>query len=82
MLERPDDGVEHQLELRGWDVEQRLKAMGDDLLQHQKEVGAMLGELLEILVDHVERTLEHSVEYFRYLGRDVVLRAEGERNDH
>ena len=49
MLERPDDGVEDQLELRRWDGQERGEAVVVDRLEHHEEVCAVFRELFEVL---------------------------------
>jgi len=49
VFERPDDGVQDQLELRSWDGEERSEAVVVDRLEHHEEVCAVLGELLKVL---------------------------------
>ena len=73
VLERPDDRVEHQLELVRRQAEQRREAVAVDGLQEQIEIGSVLWKLFEILADHVERALEHGVEDFGHVRRDVAL---------
>lgn len=45
--------------------------MGIDLLQQLIECHPVLWEILEILLDHIQRTLEHGVKDLRYLRRDA-----------
>ena len=49
VLERPDDGVEDQLELRRWDGQEGGEAVVVDRLQHNEEVCAVLREFFEVL---------------------------------
>ena len=49
VLEGPDDGVEHELELRRVDGQEGVEAVRVDGLQQQEEVGAVLRVLLEVL---------------------------------
>ena len=49
VLERPDDGVEDQLELRRWDGQERGEAVVVDRLEHHEEVCAVFRELFEVL---------------------------------
>ena len=73
VLERPDDGVEHELELWLLKLEQSREAVLIDRLQEHEEVLAVLRELLEVAVDHEQRALEHGVEYLGHLFGDAVL---------
>ena len=63
VLERPDDRVEDELELRGGNVEEGGETVQVDRLQHEEEIGPVFGVLLKVLVDHVQRALEDGVEY-------------------
>ena len=49
MLEGPDDGVQHQLELGRRDGQECREAVGVDGLEKVEEMGPVLRELLEIL---------------------------------
>ena len=73
VLEGPDDRVEHQFELFLRQAEEGREAVIVDGLQHQIKVGAVLGKLFKVLVDHVQRALEHRVEDFGHVGRGVTL---------
>lgn len=72
MLERPDNRVKYQLELCRRYVEERLEAVRIDRLQQLIETEAMLRKIFEILVNHVQRALEDSIEYFWYFIRDML----------
>lgn len=67
VLERPDDAVEHQLELGRRYAEEGGEAVRVDRLQEQEKVRPVLRVLLEVLVDHGQGAFEYRVEYFRYL---------------
>ena len=73
MLDGPDDGVQHQLELAGRNVEQCREAVIVDSLQQQEEVGAVLWVLLQVLVDHIQGALKNGVKDLGHLIRDVIL---------
>ncbi len=62
MLDGPDDAVEDELELVRAKAEQRGEAVCVDGLKQCEEEGAVLGKLFQILVDHLQRALEHGVE--------------------
>lgn len=62
VLERPDDAIQHQLELCGGDVEKGGKAVVVNRLEQQEEVCPVLGVLFEVLVDHLQGALEYRVE--------------------
>ena len=44
-----------------------LETMRVDCLDEEEEVCSMLGVLLEILVDHLQRTFEHGVQDLRHV---------------
>ena len=67
VLESPDNSVENQLKLGWWQAEERGEAVIVDRLQQQVEIGPVLREVFEVLVDHVERALENSVKDLRYI---------------
>ena len=73
VLEGPDDGIEDELKLHGRDREEGVEAVEVDGLQQDEEVGPVLGELFEVLVDHVQGALEYSLEDFGDLRRDRPL---------
>ena len=73
MLERPDDGVKHKLELLGGYAQEGGEAVGVDGLEEGEEVGPVLRVLLKVLVDHVQRALEHCIEDLGDLDGDVGL---------
>jgi len=50
VLEGPDDGVQHQLELGRGDGQECREAVGVDRLEQVEEMGPVLRELLEILL--------------------------------
>ena len=64
VLERPDDAVEHELELGRGYAEEGGEAEVVDGLQEEEEVRSVFGVLFEVFVDHCERAFEHGVEYF------------------
>ena len=49
VLERPDDRVQNELKLRGGNVEEGGEAVQVHRLQHEEEVGPVLGVLLKVL---------------------------------
>ena len=44
-----------------------------DGLQQKVKVGPVLGELFKVLVDHIERALEHGIEDLGHVWRNVAL---------
>ena len=67
VLDCPDDAIHRELELGGRQLEQCGEAVQIDRSQEFEESNAMLGELGEVLVDHVERRLEDSIEDCRHI---------------
>lgn len=55
VLESPDDGVQHQLELGRGDGQEGGEALGGGRLEQVEEVSPVLGELLEVLSGEEER---------------------------
>lgn len=49
VLEGPDDGVQHQFELRRWDGEESREAVRVHRLEQVEEVCPVLRELLKVL---------------------------------
>lgn len=55
MLESPDDGVQHQLELGRGDGQEGGEALGGGRLEQVEEVSPVLGELLKVLAGRKRR---------------------------
>ena len=73
MLDRPHNTVHEELELRWRQREKSGEAVQVDSPQELEEANAVLRELREVLVDHVERRLEYSIQDRRDLRRKKVL---------
>lgn len=72
VLKGPDHRVKDQFELGRRYIQERLEAVRIHRLQQLIEAKPMLGEVLEVLVDHVQRALEDGVENFWYLIGDML----------
>lgn len=70
VLERPHNGVEHEFELKRGQLDDGFEAERVHRLKQLIETGAMLWIVFEVLIDHVQRALEHGVKDFRHLRRD------------
>lgn len=73
VLRGPEDAVHDELELRSWELEEGVETEEVDGADEAEESQAVLGVLCKVLVDHVERALEHGVEHGGDLVRHQVL---------
>ena len=66
--------TDHERAATGQGLSRGLRFGGTSAhLQQQKEVRSVFGKLFEVLVDHLERALEHRVEDLRdFFGDDVL----------
>ena len=70
VLDSPDNAIHEQLELLLRDSEEGGEAVQVDGTEELEEADTVLGELGEVLVDHVERRFEHGVEDGGHLRRE------------
>mmetsp|Transcript_41703 Transcript_41703/g.77115 ORF Transcript_41703/g.77115 Transcript_41703/m.77115 type:complete len:336 (+) Transcript_41703:162-1169(+) len=73
MFHCPYDRIDNQFLVLGRYVEKCGKAMLVDCLQELKESDPMLGIILEIGRDHLQRGLEHRLHYPRHVVQHVIL---------
>lgn len=57
MFEGPDDGVQDQFKLGGWDGKECWEAVGVDSLQQVEEVGPVFWVLLKVLLRNKTKRL-------------------------
>mmetsp|Transcript_114407 Transcript_114407/g.324612 ORF Transcript_114407/g.324612 Transcript_114407/m.324612 type:complete len:373 (+) Transcript_114407:638-1756(+) len=79
MLGGPDQRVHVQLQLRVWQLEQRLEAVRVDRLQELVELDPVVGVALEVALDHVASAFENHLEDLGDLLRDEAAEARGQR---
>lgn len=69
VLRSPHAGINHELELRSIELQQRLEAVQVDGLEQLEELNPVFGVFVEIFVDHLEGTIEDTL----HDRRDLVL---------
>jgi len=63
MFKRPHNRIHNEFELRRWQPADGGEAMQVDAADKVEEAHAVLGELLEVVADHLDRALERGVQH-------------------
>mmetsp|Transcript_11724 Transcript_11724/g.27683 ORF Transcript_11724/g.27683 Transcript_11724/m.27683 type:complete len:265 (-) Transcript_11724:1003-1797(-) len=73
MLHRPDHRIHHEFLVLRRDAEQSWEAVQIDGAEELEKSNPMLGEILKVLRDHLQRALEHGLHYPRHIILNMAL---------
>mmetsp|Transcript_29229 Transcript_29229/g.84962 ORF Transcript_29229/g.84962 Transcript_29229/m.84962 type:complete len:456 (+) Transcript_29229:341-1708(+) len=73
MFHRPDHRIYHELLVLRRDVEESWEALQIDGAKELEKSNPMLGKILKVLRDHLQRALKHGLHYPRYIILNMTL---------